>query len=367
MGTGKPMSTTRNTPKPFGCLPLIGMLMMCHATAQAAEDFRVRYNLAGSVGNGLFTNPAKSGQFGALAYTEVRIDKVTGNDGEPLKSTIPGGSAAVAPGVNARYGAQEATVRGFGYQKQGSATFGYVSEPAYQGGRWVVSGTAIYGKRQSNVNLDAPSPQLEAPYNSIPAVQNGFSDGYQAGLAQSASRLSGEQTELGDSEVRVAWVKASAESKLTVAASLAMPTGVYDAKRPANLSFGNYYTLRPEVEYVLRPSAKFALGAKASLGLNTRNRDNDVQSGTWSAVEVAGGYLSPWGLVGLQSVRIQQLGDDEGGSFGASKIRINAAGVFFNTLIPQWGLGVGANTMHTLDSRNAQSGYVSQVRLSKVF
>ena len=99
--------------------------LACTQAADAAEAFQLRYNIAGSLGGEMFSAPDRSGFAGGIAWTDILIDKITGEDGHPLTSTLPGGTVALpAPAPSAfypTYGATTADVDARGSQHVGVA------------------------------------------------------------------------------------------------------------------------------------------------------------------------------------------------------------------------------------------------------
>ena len=104
-----------------------------------------------------------------------------------------------------------------------------------------------------------------------------------------------------------------------------------------------------------------------SLGFNTRNKDNQIKSGDYGALDLAAAYRSPIGVFGPHVLLIKQFADDNGGALGANRYSSNSAGVFFTTLIPSINTAVNLSYMTTISSRNALSGSFFQLRLSKAF
>ena len=230
-----------------------------------------------------------------------------------------------------------------------------------------MSTTLNYAKRVSTVDLLANTPPLSAPYNNVAAVQDPFSTGYQSSLASASKNLSGENTAIGDTDLRLAWVSSNAAQKLTVGTTLIVPTGQYNSMRPANISAGNYYTLRPDVEYVKRFASDIAIGVRGTLGFNTKNPDNQLRSGNFVALELAGGYLTSLGPVGAQAVFINQYDADQGGTMGGNRFRSTHAGLFYSTLIQSLGVGLQLNYMAAVQTKNAQSTQILQLRATKFF
>lgn len=78
---------------------------------------------------------------------------------------------------------------------------------------------------------------------------------------------------------------ASISSSAVLGASLAIPTGRYNASPTPDIGTGNFYTLRAAVRVAYLPTPDIALAAKMTLGLNTKNLDNGLHSGNWMGLE----------------------------------------------------------------------------------
>jgi hypothetical protein len=103
-----------------------------------------------------------------------------------------------------------------------------------------------------------------------------------------------------------------------------------------------------------------------SLGLNSRNRDNQLRSGNWFGLELAAGYMTPIGVVGVHALRVQQYQDDDHNPFGASRFRSTNAGVFFTTRLPVVDAIMTLQYVDATASRNAKHGSLTQLRLIKL-
>ena len=172
---------------------------------------------------------------------------------------------------------------------------------------------------------------------------------------------------VGDAELTAAWVYRKDDLKLVTGLTLALPAGQYDAASSLNIGFGNFYTLRPGVAVAYNPTTHWTLGAHGSLAFNTRNKDNQIKSGDFGALDLAAAYRSPIGVFGPHLVLIKQFTDDDGGALGANRFSSNGAEFFFTTLIPQLEAAVNLSYLTTLNSRYALSGSFYQLRITKAF
>lgn len=347
---------------------------VCANLAQAAEGFEVRYNIAGSLGGEIFA-PDQSGWVGGVAVTEIKINKVTGNDGEALTTTMPGGSvplpAPTPAALYPSYGASTAHIHGTGTMTQANLVLGYITPDRFGGGRLAFGFNLPYARKKQNINTGAATPALNwdpavpAPVQS--AVGTQFDAQYQSAVAAQAASESGEVTGIGDAELQAGWLYFEDKVRILAGMSLVMPTGKYSAGPGPDIGTGNFYTLRPAVQVIYLPTPDIGLAGKVTVGLNGRNKDNDLRSGNWIGLEAAAGYKTSIGVIGVHGVHVQQYQDDDNNLFGPSRFRSTNAGVFFTTLIPGIDAAVTVQYMTTTASRNAKHGDFSQVRVIKVF
>ena len=350
--------------------------------ALAAEDFRVRYNLAGSIGGEIFSPESSSGWIGALAYTNIDARKVTGDDGNKLSITTSAGKISLpAPtpaAVFPAYDANRVALQTSGHAHVASLALGYITEERFAGGQIIFGALLPFAQSASDVLAIAPSPTLKWPYPAQPGdatkamaqeqFQGQFAAGYQSRLSDLAALESGNITGMGDIELAAGWMLKDGPWKVRAGAAWVLPTGTYSAASRPNIGFGNYHTLRPEVQATYLPSAKIAFAGKLIMGFNTRNKDNQLKSGDWFGLEAAAGYMTPMGPVGLHGVHIKQYQDDQNNlMFGSSRLQLTGLGAFFTTRLPVINAIVTLQHMVTTSSRNARHSNYSQLRIVQQF
>lgn len=362
-------------PLPQALKASLALLLLVAATAQAGEDFQVRYNLAGSLGGEIFAPPDLQGLTGGIALTRVDIRKVTGNDGQPLTQTLPGGTLALPAPTPAAlyptYGAATGRIDARGSLLQWNIGMAWLSTARYGGGRLALAANLPYATKKQGFAADATTPTLNwnpaVPAATQAAVQGQFDAQFQNTVAGMAAAEGGRVSGIGDLELHAGWRHADAQLRVLAGASLVLPTGRYNAASGPDIGFGNFYTLRPTAQLVYLPRPDIALAGRVTVGLNTRNRDNDLRSGNWASVEAAVGYMTRLGPIGVHVLRAQQFQDDSGNPWGTSSYRSTNAGLFWTTRIPVVDAVLTLQHMATLDSRNAKHGTYSQVRVSKSF
>ena len=354
-------------------------------TALAADGFKVRFPLSGTLGGEIVAQVENPGFFVSGSVTQIEIDKITDGTGHAFQQARTGAFATPAPIAGAVRTATYAGTIGIDLkQSQTNANFilGYQTQKDYGGGHLVFALNLPYTTRLSRETvysgttptLTPLTPALTSP--PLPAgtaaaaqagAQAGFNTAYQAQLSALSSAGTRVIDGIGDAEVTAAWVYRRDDLKVVTGLTLAVPTGQYDAASQINIGFGNFYTLRPGVAVAYNPSSNWTLGARGSLAFNTRNKDNQIKSGNYGALDLAAAYRSPIGVFGPHILVVKQYADDEGGALGANRLSSTGAGLFFTTLIPKLEAAVNLSYMTTLSSRNSLSGSFYQLRISKAF
>lgn len=346
--------------------------------ARAAEGFQVRYNLAGTLGGEIFAVPDQHGVAASLVLTESEIRKVTGPGGQPLVRTVPGGAVALPPPAPAAayptYGPSPVTVDVTARESRWNLLLAHISRERHAGGRVALGLNLPYVGRRSQAGLVAGAtpalqwnPLVPVADSSRQATEAQFDGAYQTALAQQAATANGAASGFGDLELQAAWIRADPRLRLAAGASLVLPTGAYDPAATPDTSLGKFYTLRPVTQVTWRPVPDVALASRLTVGINSRNRDTQVRSGNWLSLEAAAGYRLRLAVVGLHALRVQQVQDDSGNPWGASRLRTTNAGVFATTRLPGLDTAMTLQYMASIDSQNSQHGRFLQLRLSHMF
>jgi hypothetical protein len=355
-------------------LALTAFAALAAGGAGAAEGFEPRYNLAGSLGGELFAPPDQTGWAGVLAATRIRIDKVTGDDGSKLSQTIPGGQLPL-PGAPAAlypsYAGNRAVIDGTGVLTRWDLVLAYLTPEQYGGGRLAFALDLPYARKQQDIVANATAPVLQWSQGVPPAmqaaVQGQFGAQYQAALSAQGASATGEVSGIGDVELQAGWYYVGEKVRVLAGGSLILPTGKYDSGPGPDIGSGNFTTLRPTLQLGYLPTPDIALGAKLSVGLNSRNRDNQLRSGNWAGLEAAAGYKTPVGVVGLHAIHMRQYQDDDNNPLGTSSFRSTNTGAFFTTRIAPIDTVVTIQYIATTASRNAKSGSFTQIRAIKLW
>jgi hypothetical protein len=351
----------------------------------AADGFKVRFPLSGTLGGEIVAPVDNPGFFASVVLTQIDINKLAGDTGNPYQQVKSGGFAtptAIAGAIRTATYSGTVDVDLKQTQTNANLILGYLSGKHYGGGHLTLVLNLPYTPRLdrkitfsgTTPTLTTLQPALTSP--PLPAgtgaaaqasAQSGFNTAYQAQLAATSSTGSGVVDGLGDAEVTAAWVYRKDDLKVVAGLTLAAPTGQYDAASTLNIGFGNFYTLRPGVAVAYNPSAAWTLGARGSLAFNTRNKDNQIKSGDFGALDLAAAYRSPIGVFGPHVLMVRQYQDDNGGTLGANRFSATGVGAFFATLIPGLEAAVNLSYLQMVSAKNALSGSFYQVRVSKAF
>lgn len=371
------------------------VLAMLAGNALAADGWKVRFPLSGTLGGEIAAPISTTGMYGQVSVTQLELDKLAGPDGNnfqlPSSGTIPVPLASFNPALGTR-SASYSGVADVGFkqsQTQVNAVIGYMSKEEYNGGRLSAAVNIPIISINRTTTLTGATPTLSAISPSVASsltaagvnatvaagqaaaiqagTQTSFSPKYQAGLGTQAATLSGSQSGIGDVEVTGAWIYQDPVVKVIAATTLALPTAQWDSVTGLNLGYGKFYTLRPSVAVAYNASDAWTLGARTSLAFNTRNTDNNVKSGNFYGIDLAAAYRTSVGVVGPHVVFVNQYEDDDGGKYGSNRFSTSGAGVFFATKIPSVDVGVNLSYMQSFDAKNALSGSFVQIRFTKFF
>lgn len=353
---------------------LAALLLAVSGNTLASENFQLRYNFSGSLNRDMFIPPDLSGWIAGIAATYVEARKVTGNDGADQTITVPAGRVPVTGRPEAlypTYGATSAQFNATGRSQVITLGLGYITTSHYGGGRLAFLLTLPFARKTQLVELRAPSPALAFnpafPAAAQAQISAGFGAQYQATLAAQGAIQSGETSGIGDAEFQAAWLHTTDRAHVLAGASLVVPTGRYSPSPGPDIGSGKFYTLRPFVQAGYLVTTELAVSGKLTLGMSTRNTDTNVRGGNWAGMELAGGYRTPVGVIGLQGLHIQQFQDDSNNPWGASRLHATNAGAFFTSVIAPLDATVTLQYMRTIESRNAKSERYTQIRLAKAF
>lgn len=340
--------------QPLGRIAVISAAITCAGAAMSAEDFRVRYNLVGTLGGDIFAPLPEDGWIGAISHTHVDGKKLTGDDGNDRRIRIP------LP----RPIGSTVTLKSDGKADITALTLVKVLQGSTANERFALSATLPYSRVETSLTTD-PSPA--ALVASLPAGQRPLA----AGLLSELSKRNGAISGVGDLELGAYWLRNEGAWKFRFGSSFTLPTGSYDANAGQNIGVGNFYTLRPEIQATYQPSSQWAFSGKLAAGFNSTNKDNQWRSGNWLGLEAAAAYMTPIGPLGLHAVHINQYQDDKNGNAlfasGANRFELTGAGVFFATRIAFLDANLALQQMVTISSRNARHSNFTQIRLVKRF
>jgi hypothetical protein len=388
------------------------VLLVTASEALAADGFKLRFPISGTLGGEIVAPLPTEGTFGSVVVTDVNVSGVTGNDGNniqlsmpvdfgpigTLKATALATAAAVpdalkatvitklATGTASTAGSANLNISNY-HQTVANATLGHVLSKDINGGKLVAVVNIPYVlvfDTSIKISGSVPAVVLSTAATPIPGdtvnntsnvyantiANTAIASNYKTSLASKSSDASISTYGLGDIEASLLWEKSMNDLKVVAGATLAMPTGNYKytaGSLAPNIGYGNYYTLRTGLGVAYTASETMTLGARGSLGFNSQNTDNYVRSGDFYALDLAAAFRTPVGVVGPHITMLQQYTDDTGGTRGANRVSVTGAGFFYTVPIAAWGAGLNIAYMKTTDTKNSLVGDFIQFRFSKVF
>lgn len=375
--------------------------------ALAAEGFKLRFPVSGTLGGEIVAPMPTQGTFGTVVVTDVNVTGITGNDGNQIQQTTavpvvltdPTATAAATNAANQlqvpdaqkpAFIAATATILKNGtasvsgtskidinkyHQTLVNINLGHVLSKDVNGGKLVVAVNIPYAVafdtsiKFSGALTAGAATGAQAAANNIGVA--GATNQYKAALAAQGDSASISTSGLGDIEASLLWEKSMDALKIVAGATLVMPTGDYEyspgALKP-NIGFGNYYTLRTGLGMAYTASESMTVGARGSLGFNSQNMDSYVRSGDYYGIDLAAAFRTPVGVVGPHLTMLRQYTDDTGSALGANRLSITGAGFFYTVPIVALGkAGLNIAYMKTTDTKNSLIGDFVQARLTKVF
>lgn len=380
-------------------------LMFCAShSAMAADGFKLRFPISGTLGGEIVAPLPNEGWVGSISYTDIDIDKIGGSDGKALTLqkaatfaltpaqlaavpavAIPGVGSFTAAQMQAALTGRSATASGLvnveykQQMRQANLVLARILDKDVQGGKLALAVNIPYSlSLKSDALFTGVTPTLSpltptaGPLQPVAqqVAQSSFNTAYQAALAGQWQAANVNTSGLGDIETSLLWEKTVDKMKIVAGATLALPTGNYsyvEGRLAPNIGYGKYYTFRPGVGVAYTASENVTLGARGSLGFNTKNTENNVRSGDFYVVDLAAAFKTPVGVFGPHMTIMRQYTDDSGGQLGANRVSLTGAGVFAAFPIAAIGAGLNLSYMKTIDARNSLSGSFVQARISKAF
>jgi hypothetical protein len=295
-----------NTPGLFGmscrAVCLAAALVGASSVAVAAEN-RVQRYTPGLAGSDL-TSMLVPGWYGQVALVHYHATKLRGNDGAAF---VQQGTSPVP------YTAQIKHFRAEAYIAQPRIT--YLSSARLWGAH--LGFTAMLPLIQRATSLS--NAQVSAPSfpPAIPAIT--------AGVNNNLALKSGNDYGFGDLELAPVLNWAIGDNQtVTLASTVVLPTGSYDANKPVNVGFGKYYTFRPSIQYGYIADG-WDVGVRTILSFNSRNKDNGYKSGNVFNMDFAlMKFIDEDVRLGVQGYVVKQFTRDNSSNATAqSDIQVN--------------------------------------------
>lgn len=380
-------------------------VVLTASEALAAEGFKLRFPISGTLGGEIVAPMPTEGTFGSVVVTDINVTGITGNDGGPIQQTVAvpvvltdpvatvlatraaagtvyAGNAAFISGVGTILKNGTASVSGTSgieitkyHQTLINITLGHILSRDVNGGKLVAAVNIPYAVtfdtsiKASGSLTAGTSTGVQQAANTVAAAA--ATDKYKAGLTALGDNASISTSGLGDIEASLVWEKSMDELKVVAGATLAMPTGDYKytaGSLKPNIGYGNFYTLRTGLGMAYTASESLTVGARGSLGFNSQNMDSYGRSGDYYGIDLAAAFRTPVGVVGPHLTMLRQYTDDTGGALGANRVSITGVGFFYTVPIAALGkAGLNISYMKTTETKNSLMGDFVQARLSKVF
>lgn len=240
--------------------------------AAATENFDLRY--APGFGGADMSAPIDPGwyfQMPSYSYKgKVKLNSTANVDltAPPFNVPIPGASASTPVQTEIRVRISALAPR-----------LTFMSTEQWLGA--TVGATALLPLIEKKADASAAAGQttFNAAASLLPAAnQTAIANGIGTAVAQQASALSSASFGVGDLELGPILRWNLDPAQVLFGLIFALPTGAYDKNRSTNPSAGNFYTVRPMVQYS-HIGESWDLGVRAAYSINTRNRDTQYRSG----------------------------------------------------------------------------------------
>jgi hypothetical protein len=238
----------------------------------ASENYDLRY--PPGFGGADMSAPLDPGwyfQFLAYSYSgKVKSPTAAAVDltAAPFSVPIPGAAATVPLDATVRLKVNALIPR-----------VAYMSSTKWLGATVGFTALLPLAQKESKISATVGPVAFNAPASLLPAQDQAFiSAGLSQGLQQEAAALSSRSSGLGDLELAPLLRWNLDPAQVIAALFVTLPTGQYDKDKTANASAGNFYTLRPGVQYSTIGDG-WDLGARAGYSVNTRNKDTGYRSG----------------------------------------------------------------------------------------
>lgn len=284
------------------------------SVALAAENGNQRYSPG--VGGSDMTSPLVPGWYGQVAMVAYHANKIKGNDGKQLAKSgnIPA-ATEVAPGVPL---SAIGFAGGVDYNSKigiKADTYAILPRITYLSSEQVLGGnvgfTAMLPLVRRKIQLVGETPTFTPGVGSAaPAVPGNLA----AGLSPTIlGRIATDSATygIGDLEVSPIWhMEIGDHQHVSIAPTIVLPTGDYDATQRANSGFGNFFTFRPSVQYAFVGDG-WDVGARLVLSFNTRNKENGYRTGNILNIDYqVMKFVTEDIRVGLQGYVVEQFTKD---------------------------------------------------------
>ncbi|MGQ0595933.1 SphA family protein [Aquabacterium sp.] len=345
------------------------VLALAGATqAMAAENGLQRYSPG--VGGSDMTTPLVAGWYVQMPMVAYHANKLKGGDGNTATSATPTpvqGPVPAQPNLRSEVGIK-------------ADTYALLPRVTYLDNHQILGanvGFTVMLPLVKRKALFTASPIFAG--STVPSIAQ---PGYTTSINARVAGQNGSEMGIGDIEVSplLHW-EIGDHQAVTLAPTIVLPTGDYNAAQRVNPGYGNFVTFRPSVQYAFIGDG-WDVGARAVLSFNTRNKDNGYFSGNmfnldWQLMK----FVSDDVRVGLQGYFVRQLSKDTQDlsiyspaqlSAGAAKeitngnkASVNAAGPAVGWLKNGGEMLLEGKFLKEFDARNRTEGQAFWLTVSK--
>lgn len=346
-----PMTVSCQWPRTASAL-VVSAALLALGSAHAAEN-RVQRYTPGLAGSDL-TSMLVPGWYGQVALVHYHATKLRGNDGNDFAVKVPPPSPLSPASFKVNRFRAEA----------------YIVQPRIT----YVSSERLWG---AHLGFTAMLPMIQraTSLGHVQAIPSAFAGGEASVNTDLANRINGSHYGVGDLEMApiLNWAIGDNQT-VTLAPTIVLPTGSYDAKRNVNVGFGRYYTFRPSIQYGYIGDG-WDIGVRTLLTFNSRNKDTGYKSGSVFNMDFAlMRFIDEDVRLGVQGYVVKQFTNDHSTNAdaqtqiqyaGGNKLQAYALGPALGWLKNGGELLVEGKILREFDARNRSEGTTYMLTVSK--
>jgi hypothetical protein len=261
-------------------LAIAAIAVVACGGALATEDYDLRY--APGIGGADMSAPFEGGWvFQAPAYIysgKVKSSSTSETDltAPPFNFPVPGAAATTTVDSSTVLSVQGLLPR-----------LSYMSQEKFLGAQLGATALLPLLNKKSSVSIkgvNTTTVNTPPPYDEIFAGAIDVGAGAIAGSLAAAN--SNARFGIGDFEISPIMRWATDTSQVLFITTLVLPTGDYKATRASNPGAGDFYTLRPAVQYSYIGNG-WDFGGRAAFSMNTTNKQSHYKSGNYLNIDTS--------------------------------------------------------------------------------